>query len=232
GRPIDAATIRGVLREQTLARHIQPVLCGSGREHIGIQPLLDAAVDFLPSPEDRPPVVGMDPKKEGRELKRKPDPREPFCGLVFKVVASTHGELYYIRIYSGTLRSNSRPYNPRSNHKELCGKIYHTMADPTDRVELTEAYAGDIVALVNLKESITGDTLCEQQNPLLLERITFAQTVVSRSIEPESTADKQKLIDTLNLLKKEDPTFTWQVDKETGQTLMSGMGMLHLEIKQ
>jgi elongation factor G len=232
GRPIDPATIRAVLREQTLARHIQPVLCGSGREHIGIQPLLDAAVWYLPSPADRPPVVGMDPKKEGKELKRRPDPREPFCGLVFKVVASTHGELYYVRIYSGTLKGNSRPYNPRSNHKELVGKIYHTLADPTDRVEMSQAYAGDIVALIGLKGSITGDTLCEMQHAILLERITFAQTVVSKSIEPESSADKQKLIDTLDLLKKEDPTFTWHVDKETGQTLMSGMGMLHLEIKQ
>jgi elongation factor G len=232
GRPIDPAAIRAVLREQTLARHIQPVLCGSGREHIGIQPLLDAAAHYLPSPADRPPVVGTDPKKEGKELRRKPDPREPFCGLVFKVVASTHGELYYVRIYSGTLRGNVKPYNPRSNHKEQFGKLYHTMADPADRVELPEAYAGDIVAMLGLKESVTGDTLCDFQNPILLERITFAQTVVSKSIEPESSADKQKLLDTLNLLKKEDPTFTWHVDKETGQTLMSGMGMLHLEIKQ
>src|SRR5262249_11587741 len=109
---------------------------------------------------------------------------------------------------------------------------YHTMADPSDRRELPEAYAGDIVALVGLKEAITGDTLCETQHPTLLERISFAQAVVSRSIEPESSADKQKLIDTINLLRKEDPTFTWGPDKETGQTLMSGMGMLHLEIKQ
>src|SRR5262245_10830223 len=232
GKEVPAETIRAVLREQTLRGDVQPVLCGSGREHIGIQPLLDAVTWYLPSPLDRPPVTGINPKKKDKEEKRKPEPREPFCGLVFKIVASTHGELYYLRIYSGTLKSQSRVYNPGRDNKELVGKLYHTLADPSDRRELPEAYAGDIVALVGLKEAITGDTLCETQHPILLERISFAQAVVSRSIEPESSADKQKLIDTLNLLRKEDPTFTWGPDKETGQTLMSGMGMLHLEIKQ
>ncbi len=232
GKPIAAQTVRELIRELTLSRYLQPVLAGSGREHIGIQPLLDAVTYYLPSPLDRPPVEGQNPRKEGKIEKRKPDPREPFCGLVFKIVADTHGELYYVRIYSGTLKANSKVINPGRNAKEIVGKLYHIMADPTDRHELSEAYAGDIVALHGLKESITGDTLCETQHPLLLERISFAQAVVSRSIEPESSADKQKLIDTLNLLKKEDPTFTWSVDKDTGQTLMNGMGMLHLEIKQ
>ena len=150
-----------MLREQTLKRQIQPVLCGSGREHIGIQPLLDAVTWYLPSPLDRPPVVGINPKKKDKEEKRKPDPKEPFCGLVFKVVADTHGELFYVRIYSGTLSRKSRPYNPGRNVKELVSKIYHTHADPTDRQELPEAYAGDIVAVIGLKESITGDTLCD-----------------------------------------------------------------------
>ncbi|MFO0843234.1 MAG: elongation factor G [Gemmataceae bacterium] len=232
GKPIPAETVRQVIRELTLARHIQPVLAGSGREHIGIQPLLDAVTYYLPSPLDRPPVEGQNPRREDKVERRKPDPKEPFCGLVFKIVADTHGELYYVRIYSGTLKSNSKVLNPGRNAKEVVGKLYHIMADPTDRRELPEAAAGDIVALHGLKESITGDTLCETQHPLLLERISFAQAVVSRSIEPETTADKQKLTDTLNLLKKEDPTFTWTVDKDTGQTLMNGMGMLHLEIKQ
>src|SRR5262249_33766842 len=214
GREIPADMIRAVIREQTLKRQIQPVLCGSGREHIGIQPLLDAVTWYLPSPPDRPPVVGVNPRKKDKEEKRKPDPREPFCGLVFKVVASTHGELYYLRIYSGTLKSNSRVHNPGRDAKELIGKLYHTMADPSDRRELSETYAGDIVALLGLKESITGDTLCETQHPVLLERIQFAEPVVSLSVEPESTADKQKLVDTLNLLRKEDPTFTWGTDKE------------------
>jgi elongation factor G len=232
GRDIPAETIRAALREQTLRGDVQPVLCGSGREHVGIQPLLDAVTWYLPCPLDRPPVAGINPKKKDKQEKRKPDPREPFCGLVFKIVAGAHGELYYVRIYSGTLKSQSRVYNPGRETKEFVTKIYHTMADPNDREELRESYAGDIVALIGLKESVTGDTLCETQHPILLERIQFAQAVLSRTIEPESSADKQKLIDTLNLLKKEDPTFTWGVDKDTGQTLMNGMGMLHLEIKQ
>jgi elongation factor G len=232
GRDIPADTIRRLLREQTLSRAIQPVLCGSGREHVGIQTLMDAVTWYLPSPLDRPPVTGTNPKKKDKEEKRKPDPREPFCGLVFKIVADPHGELFYLRIYSGTLKSQSRPFNPGRDRKEMVTKIYHTFADPSHREELHEAYAGDIVALIGLKESVTGDTLCDPQHPILLEPITFAETVVSRSIEPESSADKQKLVDTLTSLKREDPTFEWRVDPETGQTLMSGMGMLHLEIKQ
>jgi elongation factor G len=231
GQPIPTNTLRELIRELTLARHIQPVLCGSGREHIGIQPLLDAVTWYLPCPLDRPAVVGQNPKKEDKEEKRKPDPREPFCGLVFKIVADTHNELSYVRIYSGTLKASSKLSNPGKNAKELIGKIYHTMADPRDRVELPEAYAGDIVALVGLKESITGDTLCETQHPIILEKITFAQSVVSVSVEPESSADKQKLVDTLNILRKEDPTFNWIVDRDTGQTLMMGMGSLHIEVK-
>jgi elongation factor G len=232
GRPISAETLRAVLREQTLRRAIQPVLCGSGREHIGIQPLLDAVCWYLPSPLDRPPVTGTNPRKPDKEEKRKPDPKEPFCGLVFKIVADPHGELFYVRIYSGTLKANSRVWNPGRDTKELVSKLYHIQADPDKRDELAAAPAGDIVAVIGLKTSITGDTLCETQHPILLEPIHFAEAVVSRSIEPESSADKQKLVDTLNLLKREDPTFDWRVDPETGQTLMNGMGLLHLEIKQ
>jgi elongation factor G len=232
GRDIPADTLRALIREQTLRRVVQPVLAGSGREHIGIQPLLDAVTYYLPSPLDRPPVKGVNPRKKDKEEVRKPDPREPFCGLVFKIVADTHGELYYVRVYSGTLKANSRPYNPGRDAKEFASKLYHTEADPKQRTEVPEAPAGDIVAVIGMKESITGDTLCDVHHPILLERIQFAQAVVSSSIEPESSADKQKLIDTLDLLRKEDPTFTWGPDKDTGQTLMHGMGMLHLEIKQ
>jgi elongation factor G len=220
-----------LLREQTRKQLIQPVLCGSGRDHIGIQPLLDAICWYLPSPLDRPPVVGTNPKKH-REEKRKLDPKEPFCGLVFKIVADTHGDLYYVRVYSGILKANSRPYNPGRDTKEFASKLYHTHADPSDRRELAEAFAGDIVAVIGMKDAVTGDTLCDIHSPILLEPIQFAQSVVSRSIEPESSADKQKVLDTLQRLKREDPTFDWKVDPETGQTLMSGMGVLHLEVKQ
>jgi elongation factor G len=222
-----------LLREQTIKRLIQPVLCGSGREHIGIQPLLDAIVWYLPNPLERPPVAGRNPKKPDKEEKRKPDVKEPFCGLVFKVVADTHGELYYVRVYSGTLRPNSRQYNPGKDVKENVSKLYHVHADPKrGREEISGTHAGDIVAIQGLRDAITGDTLCETQHPILLESIRFAEPVASQSIEPETTADKDKLVQMLNLLKKEDPTFTWKDDAETGQKLMFGMGELHLEVKQ
>jgi elongation factor G len=232
GSEVPAEAIRSAVREQTLKRIIQPVLAGSGREHIGVQPLMDAVTYYLPTPLDRPPVVGHNPKKKDKEEKRAPDPKEPFAGLVFKIVADTHGELFYVRVYSGTLKANSRVFNPGRDGKELISKLFHTYADPTERKELSEAYAGDIVAVLGLKEAITGDTLCETQHPILLERIVFAEAVVSQSIEPESSADRDKLMDTLEKLRREDPTFTWKTDKDTGQTLMNGMGTLHLEIKR
>jgi elongation factor G len=236
GKEVPADSVRQLVREQTLRRLVQPVLCGSGREHIGIQPLLDAVTWYLPSPLDRPPVVGTDPAKKDKEEKRKPDPKEPLSGLVFKVSADSHGDVFFVRLYSGTLKPQSRLFNPGKNVKELVSKIYHVYADPTKRSNLEElpqgSQAGDIVVLNSLKDSITGDTLCEVQHPILLEPIHFAEAVVSRSIEPESSADKDKLTDCLNRLKREDPTFIWHVDADTGQTLMTGMGLLHLEIKQ
>ncbi len=239
GKEIPVDTLRQVIRTQTLARLIQPVLAGSGREHIGVQPLMDAVCHYLPSPLDRPPVVGRNPKKKDAEEKRKPDPSEPFCGLVFKVNADTHGDLYYIRIYSGTLKANSRVLNPFARIfdppkevKEFASKIYHIHADPKNRDDLPAAYAGDIVGIIGPKDSITGDTLCEQQHPMVLEEIDFADAVVSMSIEPESSADKDKLELALARLKKEDPTFTWSMNADTGQNLISGMGILHLEVKK
>jgi len=232
GKDIPPDTLRAVLREQTIQRHIQPVFCGSGREHIGVQPLMDGVTCYLPSPLDRPPVVGRNPKNKDKEETRRPDPKEPFAGLVFKIVADKHGDLFYVRVYSGILKANSRVWNPGRLAKEFASKLYHVKADPTDRQELPQAYAGDIVAIIGPKESITGDTLCDPQHPILLEQIQFAEAVVSRSIEPESSADKDKLAAALDALKREDPTFTWRVDPDTGQTLMTGMGLLHLEVKQ
>ena len=232
GKEIPAETLRAFIRELTLARKIQPVLCGSGREHIGIQPLLDAVTYYLPSPLDRPPVTGTNPKKDKEET-RKPDPKGPFCALVFKYVHYSTSPLYFVRIYSGTVKANTKVINPgRGNAKEMVTKIYHTLADPTQRQELPEASAGDIVAIIGMRESITGDTLCEAAHPILLEGISFAQGVVSQTIEPESSADKKELVEALDILKKEDPTFSWGVDKDSGQTLMRGMGTLHLEVRQ
>src|SRR5439155_7606590 len=198
-----------------------------------IQPLLDAVCDYLPNPIERPPVVGVNPKKPEKQETRKPDTKEPYCGLVFKVVAHPNGERFFVRVYSGVLKPQTRPFNPRTETKELTGKLYHVHADPLRGLdEVKEAPAGDIVALVGLKDSITGDSLCDAAHPILLEAITFAEAVVSQSIEPETSADKDKLAATLGLLQREDPTFRVRVDKETGQTLMSGMGMLHLEVKR
>ena len=227
GDDLTDAQIHAGLRRATLTGMAQPVLCGSSFKYVGVQQLLDAVAAYLPSPLDRPPVVGHHPKK-GTDLKRGPSPDEPFAGLVFKITYDAHGDLSFVRIYSGTLKSGTRVYNPGKDKKENCSRLYHIRADEREKVE--EATAGDIVGVVGLKDSVTGDTLCDASHPILLERIEFPETVISMSIEPVSSADKGKLSDTLNSLGKEDPTFTYKVNEETGQTLISGMGELHLEI--
>ena len=232
GNDPDPAKVRQLVREQTLARQIYPVLAGSGREHIGIQPLLDAVTYYLPSPLDRPAVAGRNPKTD-KEERRKPDPKEPFCGLVFKAAWHPNGHRFFVRVYSGVLRPNSRSLNPTNDKKENVAKLFHVHADPNRGLEEVEsAPAGDIVAIIGLKDTKTGDTLCETQHPIVLESITFAEAVVSQSIEPDSGADRDKLGLALDILQLEDPTFKVKADKETGQTLMSGMGTLHLEVKR
>jgi elongation factor G len=231
GKPLAVEAMQKLVRRRTLANEIQPVFCGSGREHIGIQPLLDGICWYLPSPLDRPPVQGVHPKKRDKVEIRKPDPDEPFAALVFKIQADPHGELFYLRIYSGTVKANSRVLNPGKEAREFLTKLYHVHADPSNKEPVEIAYAGDIVAAIGPKVSVTGDTLCDPQHPILLESIQFAETVVSMAIEPESSADKERLEQVLTILAREDPTFRWSVDRETGQTLMNGMGVLHLEIK-
>ncbi len=232
GQSPDPEKVRQLVREQTLKRVIYPVLCGSGREHIGIQPLLDAVTYYLPSPLDRPPVTGTNPKTK-KEEKRKPDAKEPFCGLVFKAAYHPSGPRFFIRVYSGVLRPNARALNPVNDKKENLAKLFHVHADPNRGLEeLPEAPAGDIIAVVGLKDTKTGDTLCETQHPILLETISFAEAVVSQTIEPESGGDRDKLVLALDVLQLEDPTFKVRIDKDTGQTLMSGMGTLHLEVKR
>ncbi len=220
--------IQGGLRRATLTGQAQPVLCGSSFKYVGVQRLLDAVALYLPSPLDKPPIVGHHPKK-GTEVVRRPDPDEPFCGLVFKITNDAHGDLSFVRIYSGKLKAGgSRPLNPGKDKKENCSRLYHIRADEREKVE--EAFAGDIVGVVGLKDSVTGDTLCDPSHPILLEKIEFPETVISMSIEPVSSSDKGKLSDTLAALAREDPTFAYKVNEETGQTLISGMGELHLEI--
>ncbi|HEX4147654.1 MAG TPA: EF-Tu/IF-2/RF-3 family GTPase, partial [Pirellulales bacterium] len=217
-----------VIREATCHRLIVPVLCGSALDYIGIQPLLDAVAAYLPSPLDVPPIDGVDPKKPDKKLTRKPDVDEPFCGLVFKIQADKHGDLHFVRVYSGRLPANTRAYNPGKDKKENVSQLWHVQADRREQVEAVEA--GDIVGIIGLRHSITGDTLCDAKQPILLESITFPETVISMAIEPESTAERKKLADALEMLKRQDPTFRAAESSETGQTLISGMGELHLEV--
>src|SRR5262249_30518972 len=227
GAELSTDQVVAALRRATLTGQAHPVLCGSSLKYVGVQRLLDAVAAYLPTPLDKPPVVGHHPKNEP-ERTRNRDPVEPFCGLVFKITNDAHGDLSFVRVYSGRLKSGSRVYNPGKDKKENCSRLYHIRAD--DREQINEAIAGDIAGIVGLKDSVTGDTLCDGAHPILLERIEFPETVMRMSIEPVSSADKGKLADTLNALAREDPTFTFRVNEETGQTLISGMGELHLEI--
>lgn len=227
GGEISEELIRAAIRRATIALAIQPVLCGSSLKYIGVQPLLDAVALYLPSPLDVPPVSGENPVTSKTEL-RPPDPEKPFCGLLFKIQADEHGELGFVRIYSGELKASTRVLNAGRDRKENITRLWHIQADK--RIKVDVAYAGDIVGVVGLQQSITGDTLTDAKHPIVLEKITFPNTVVSMSIEPDSSADKEKLASTLALMQKEDPTFKCRISEETGETLISGMGELHLEI--
>ncbi|MFN0055225.1 MAG: elongation factor G [Planctomycetales bacterium] len=231
-QPIEPAEIRRLLRAGTLSGALQPVLCGSSLNFIGVQPLLDAVGDYLPSPLERPPVVGHNPaarRGDGVET-RKPSDKEPFCGLVFKIQADPHGDLCFVRVYSGVLKSRSRALNPRVGKKEMISQLWHIQADRREKVEAESATAGDIVGITGPKEAVTGDTLCDGSHPVALESITFPEPVISMAVEPESSADRRKLAETLQVLARQDPTFRAIVNEETGQTLISGMGELHLEV--
>ena len=226
--PVPAELVRKVLREATIHNMAVPVLCGSALDGIGVQPVLDAVAYYLPSPAAVPPVEGTDLKKTDKKLIRKPDPDEPFCGLVFKIQADRHGDLHYVRIYSGTLKANSRVLNPGKNEKENVPQIWRVQADHRSQVD--SASAGDIIGIVGLRHSVTGDTLCSTQDPILLESIEFPETVISMAIEPETSLERKKLADVLDMMKRQDPTFRARENEETGQTLISGMGELHLEV--
>ncbi len=226
--PIPEELIHRVLRQATIQNLAVPVLCGSALKKMGVQPVLDAVARYLPSPADLPPVEGTDPKDPDKKLFRKASTEEPFCGLVFKVVVDLHGEMYWVRVYSGRLESGTRVLNPGKNKKELVSQLWHIQAKRRDQVQQVEA--GDIVGVIGLRHSITGDTLCDPRHPILLESIQFPETVISMAIEPESTAERKKLAQRLELLRRQDPTFDAREDPESGQTIISGMGELHLEI--
>ncbi len=234
---VPAELIHKVVRDATIHAMIVPVLCGTALHHIGVQPVLDAVVDYLPSPVDIPPVAGVDPKSpkklEDGELPdpkyiRRPNADEPFCGLLFKIVPNRHGDLCYVRIYSGTLKANTKVLNPRTDEKENIPQLWKIMADSKEQV--TEAAAGDIIGIIGLRHSVTGDTLCDIKAPVALESIEFPETVISMAIEPETAAERKKLDEVLEMMRRQDPTFQAIMNQETGQTLISGMGELHLEV--
>lgn len=228
--PVDL--IRKTVREATLAMQIQPVFCGAALQSIGIPPLLDAVKYYLPNPLDMPPIEGEAVEKKKKEkpevLKRRPDPDEPFSGLVFKVLPAKTGDIAWVRIYSGQLKPNSRVLNPGKDVKENVSQLWQIHATKRDQ-QVEIANTGDIVGVIGLRQSITGDTLCDTRSPILLETIQFPETVISMSIEPENSVERKKLGDTLEMLKRQDPTLRVE-SSETGQTLICGMGELHLEI--
>ncbi len=227
--PIPPELMRKAIRQATIQRAVVPVLAGSALDCIGVQPVLDAVAWYLPSPADVPPVEGLDPsKKPPTAILRKPDPKAAFCGLVFKIIAEKHGDLYFIRVYSGTLKAGSRAWNPLRQKKENIAQLWHVQADRREQVEQCEA--GDIVGVIGPRASITGDTLCDAAEPILLETIQFPETVISMAIEPETSLERKKLSDVLEMMKRQDPTFRAIESEETGQTLISGMGELHLEV--
>jgi len=216
------------LRSATLAGRLVPVLCGSSLRNKGVQPVLDAIVDYLPSPLDIPPIAGVRPSSE-EEVYRHANPDEPFAALVFKIVSDPFvGRLAYLRVYSGTLHSNSSVYNPTKGRKERIGRLLRMYAN--HREDIDSVKAGDIAAVGGLKFTFTGDTLCDAEAPVVLESIQFPEPVIFVSIEARNAAEEEKLIAALKALTEEDPTFRYGVDPNTGQMLISGMGELHLDI--
>lgn len=226
--PVPVALIHKVLRQATIQNQAVPLLCGSALDGIGVQPVLDAVQFYLPSPADVPAIEGTDPKKPDVKLVRHPKADEPFCGLVFKIQADRHGDLHYVRVYSGVLKANSRVLNPGKGQKENVPQLWRVQADR--RTQVDSASVGDIIGIVGLRHSVTGDTICSVQDPISLESIAFPETVISMAIEPETSTERKKLADVLDMMKRQDPTFRARENEETGQTLISGMGELHLEV--
>lgn len=226
--PIDMDMVVAAIRKGTLINKINPVFCGAALKNIGTRRLLDGVIAYLPSPKDRPPITGYD--ANDKEVEIVCDPDKPFVAVAFKITSDKHGDLYFLRIYQGTLKKGSRVLNATRGFKENITRIFEMHAASRDIREI--ARAGDIVAVVGLKDTLTGDTLCDPKNPVMMAKITFPQTVVNMSIEPKTSAERAKLGEALNILRKEDPTFKTKYDEETGQTIISGMGELHLEILQ
>ncbi len=228
GQEVTAGEIRAALRKGTVEMKFTPVICGTAFKNKGVQHLLDAIVDYLPSPYDIPPVIGISPD-DGSEQLRKPDPKEPFSAFAFKVMTDPFvGQLTFLRVYSGTMNAGSYVYNSTKGTKERVGRLLKMHANK--REDIKEVSAGDIAAAVGLKSTLTGDTLCDEKNPVVLEAMEFPDPVISVAIEPKTKPDQEKLSQALAKLAQEDPSFRVSNNEETGQTLIAGMGELHLEI--
>jgi elongation factor G len=227
GKDIPVERLKEALRKATIAGEVLPMLCGSAFKNKGVQPLLDAVVDFLPSPLEAKTITGKDPKNDG-DITRKADDNQPFAALAFKIATDPYGNLTYFRVYSGVLEKGSYVYNARSGKKERIGRILRMHAN--HREDIDAIGAGDIAAAVGMTDTRTGDTLCDEKNPILLENIVFPEPVISQAIEPKTKGDQDKLGIALTRLAQEDPTFRMRTDEETQQTIIAGMGELHLEI--
>ncbi len=229
GEELTPEEIKGAIRKLTVASEIYPVLCGSAFKNKGVQPMLDAVVDYLPSPLDVPPMVGHDVRDETKEVIRKPDTDEPFSALAFKVASHPFfGKLTYVRVYSGQLASGTGVINSTKGRKERIGKLFQMHSNKENPVEM--ASAGHIYAMIGLKDTTTGDTLCDPSAQIVLESMSFPEPVISVAIEPKTKGDQEKLGTAIQKLAEEDPTFQVRQDDETGQTIIAGMGELHLDI--
>ena len=228
GDTITSADVKAALRRATLSTSLVPVLCGNALGNKGIQPMLDAIVDYLPSPLDVPPVKGIEPRT-GKESSREVSDSAPFSALAFKIVADPFvGRLVYLRVYSGTVRTGSQVFNSTRERKERLGRLLRMHANR--REEVSDVSCGEIIAAVGLKNTFTGDTLCDSTSPIILETIRFPQPVISVAIEPKTKADQDRIGDALTKIGEEDPTFKSRYDDDTGQTIISGMGELHLDV--
>ncbi len=229
GEELTVAEIKAAIRKLTIASEIYPVLCGSAFKNRGVQPMLDAVVDYLPSPLDVPATIAHDPRDEEKEIIRKPDAKEPFAALAFKVaVHPFFGRLTYVRVYSGAIDSGAQIVNSTKGKKERIGKIFQMHANKENPVD--SVTAGHIYAVIGLKDTTTGDTLCDPNNQVVLESMTFPEPVIEVAIEPKTKADQEKLGTAIQKLAEEDPTFRTEQNIETGQTVIKGMGELHLDI--
>ena len=231
--PAEVQMIKRAIRKGVLANELHPVFVGSALKYIGVQKLLDGIGAYLPSPLDRPDIIAHKINKKtekDEDIKITCDGQKSFVGLAFKITNDKHGDLYFVRIYQGTLKSGARVLNAGTNRRENITRIFQMHAN--GREILSTARAGDIVACVGMKDTLTGDTICDPKHPILLDNIEFPETVMSMSIEPQTAADRAKLAEALAMLRKEDPTFQCKTDSDTGQLIISGMGELHLEVLQ